>query len=99
MWGCVPDPHTKGPIPMCKITFRGWIANAAARLSGSRGSVTKQAQQADCSRQTVYEHAQKVEAAVETEHGGGPTHEELSREIAAVRRENTQLWDCLYQTI
>jgi hypothetical protein len=84
---------------MCKITFRGWIANAAARLSGSRGSVTKQAQQADCSRQTVYEHAQKVEAAVETEHGGGPTHEELSREIAAVRRENTQLWDCLYQTI
>ena len=51
---------------MCKLTFRGWIANAAARFSGSRGSVTKQAQQANCSRQTVYDHAQKVEAAVET---------------------------------
>jgi len=84
---------------MCKITFRGWIANAAARFRGPRGSVTKQAQQADCSRQTVYDHAQKVESAVETEHGGGPTHEELTRELAAVRRENTQLWDWLIQTI
>ena len=65
---------------MCKIPFRSWIANAAARFSGPRGSVTKQAQQANCSRQTVYDHAQKVEAAVEAEHGGGPTHEELDRE-------------------
>jgi hypothetical protein len=76
---------------MCKLTFRGWIANAAARFSGSRGSVTTQAQQANCSRQTVYDHAQKVEAAVEAEHGGGPTYEELTRENAALRRENTQL--------
>ena len=84
---------------MCKLTFRGWIANAAARWSGPRGSVTTQAQQADCSRQTVYDHAQKVEAAVEAEHGGGPTHEEKDRRIAALGRENTQLWDWLYQTI
>jgi hypothetical protein len=84
---------------MCKISFRGWIANAAARFRGARGSVTKQAQQAQCSRQTVYDHAQKVEAAVEAEHGGGPTHEELTRENAALRRENTQLWDWLSQTI
>jgi hypothetical protein len=84
---------------MCKIPFRSWIANAAARFSGRRGSVTTQAQQADCSRQTVYDHAQKVEAAVETEHGGGLTHEELSRELAAARREIDQLWGWLYQTI
>ena len=84
---------------MCKIPFRGWIANAAARLTGLRGSVTTQAQQADCSRQTVYDHARKVEAAVEDRHGGGPTHEEKDRELAALRRENTQLWDWLDQTI
>src|SRR5271155_945647 len=92
-------PSTKGPIPMCKLTFRGWIANAAARFSGRRGSVAQQAQQADCSRQTVYDHAQKVEAAVKAEHGGGPTHEELTRENAALRRELAQVWEWLFQTI
>ena len=84
---------------MCKLTFRGWIANAAARFSGSRGSVTTQAQQANCSRQTVYDHAQKVEAAVEAQHGGGPTYEELIRENAALRRELAQVWEWLFQTI
>ena len=84
---------------MCKVTFRGWIANAAARFSGSRGSVTKQAQQANCSRQTVYDHAQKVEAAVEAQHGGGPTYEELIRQNAALRRELAQVWEWLFQTI
>jgi len=78
---------------MCKLPFRGWIANAAARFSGPRGSVTQQAHQADCSRQTVYDHAKKVEAAVEAEHGGGATHEEKDRRIAALERENSQLWD------
>jgi len=84
---------------MCKLTFRGWIANAAARFSGRRGSVTEQAQQADCSRQSVYDHAQKVEAAVEAQHRGGATHEEKDREIVALRSEVTQLLDWLSQTI
>jgi len=84
---------------MCKLPFRRWIDNAAVRFSGPRGSVTKQAQQADCSRQTVYDHAKKVEAAVEAEHGSGATHEEKDRRIAALERENTHLWDWLYQTI
>jgi hypothetical protein len=84
---------------MCKLPFRGWIANAAARFNGSRGSVTTQAQQANCSRQTVYDHAQKVEAAVEAQHGGGPTSEELIRENAALRRELAQVWEWLFQTI
>jgi hypothetical protein len=75
---------------MCKLTVRGGIANAAARFSGRRGSVTQPAQQADCSRQTVYDQAHKVEAAVEAQHGGGPTHEELTRENAALRRELAQ---------
>ena len=76
-----------------------WIANAAARLTGSRGAVTQQAQQAGCSRQSVYDHAQKVKAAVEAEHGGGPTRAELIQINEALLQENAQLWDWLFRTI
>jgi hypothetical protein len=84
---------------MCKISFGGWIANAAARFTGNYGAVTEQAEQSGCSRQSVYDHAGKVLAAVEAEHGGGPTREELIRENAALRRENADLWEWLFQTI
>jgi hypothetical protein len=85
---------------MCTISFVGWIANAAARLVGRRGAVTEQAKMARCSRQSVYDHAGKVKAAVEAEHGGGgPTRAELVEENEARRQENTQLWGWLSQTI
>jgi hypothetical protein len=84
---------------MRTIPFVGWIANAAARLCGHRGAVTEQAQQAGCSRQCVYDHAQKVLAAVEAAHGTGPTRERLIQDNAALRRENAQLWDWLFQAI
>ena len=38
-----------------------WIGNAAAVFSKVYGAVTHQAQQAGCSRQTVYQHAREVE--------------------------------------
>jgi hypothetical protein len=76
---------------MRTIPFVGWIANAAARLTGHHGAVTATAQQAGCSRQCVYDHAQKVLAAVAAEHGGGPTREELIRQNDVLRRENAQL--------
>jgi hypothetical protein len=84
---------------MCKISFGGWIANAAARFTGNYGAVTGQAEQSGCSRQSVYDHADKVLAAVEAEHGGGPTREQLLRENAALRQENADLWEWLFQTI
>ncbi len=84
---------------MRTIPFVGWIANAAARFLGHHGAVTEQAHQAGCSRQCVYDHAQKVLAAVEAQHGGGPSREELIPENEALRRENAQLWDWLFQTI
>src|SRR5262245_8444308 len=84
---------------MRTIPFVGWIANAAARFLGHHGAVTAQAQQAGCSRQCVYDHAQKVLAAVEAQHGGRPTREQLIQENEALRRENAQLWDWLFQTI
>jgi hypothetical protein len=46
---------------MFKLPIRTWICNAAAVFSGQHGSVAAQARQAGCSRETVYEHAQKVE--------------------------------------
>src|SRR4051794_10283995 len=84
---------------MLKIPLATWIANAAACLNGSYGQVTRQALLADCSRQTVYDHAGKVRAAVESEHQGGPTRAELVEQNHHLRRENDQLWDWLAQTI
>jgi hypothetical protein len=84
---------------MCTISFVGWIANAAARFVGRHGAVTEQAQQVGCSRQSVYDHAGKVKAAIEAEHGGGPTRAELVEESEARRQENIQLWHWLSDSI
>src|SRR3954452_19251614 len=80
---------------MLKIPLATWIANAAACLNGSYGQVSRQALLADCSRQTVYDHAGKVRAAVEAEHQGGPTRAELVERSHCLPRENDQLWDWL----
>ncbi len=62
--------------------------------------VTEQAQEVGCSRQSVaHDHAGKVKAAVEAEHGGGPTRAELVQENEACRQENIQLWNWLFDTI
>ena len=84
---------------MRTIPLTRWIANAAACLTGPHGAVTEQAQQSGCSRQCVYDHAEKVLIAVEARHGGGPTPEELIRQTEALGHENRQLWDWLFQTI
>ena len=84
---------------MFKIPLAIWIANAAARLAGAYGDVTQQAEAAECSRQTLYDHAKKVQAAVEAEHAGGPTHAELIQENQHLRQENARLWDWLAQTV
>jgi hypothetical protein len=46
---------------MFKLPIRTWVCNAAAVFSGPHGAVTQQAQESGCSRETVYEHARKVE--------------------------------------
>jgi hypothetical protein len=46
---------------MFKLPIRTWILNAAAVFSCLHGAVTRQARQAGCSRQTVYQHARKLE--------------------------------------
>jgi hypothetical protein len=84
---------------MRTIPFVRWIANAAACLTGPHGAVTANAQQSGCSRQSAYDHSQKVLAAVEAQHSGGPTREELIQQNQALRCENARLWDWLSQTI
>jgi hypothetical protein len=84
---------------MRTIPFVGWIANAAARLAGPHGAVSRGARDASCCRQSVYNHARKVKAAVEAEYGGGPTRAELITERESLLRENVQLWNWLCQTI
>jgi hypothetical protein len=44
-----------------KLPVRTWILNAAAVFSGQHGAVTRQGEQAGCSRQTVYQHAHELE--------------------------------------
>jgi hypothetical protein len=84
---------------MRTLSFGQWIANAAAGLMGAYGAVTDQAKQTGCSRQCIYDHTQKVVDAVEAQHSGGPTLEEAVRENKALRRENAELWNWLFQTI
>ena len=87
------------PPPMLKIPVALWIANAAACLCGPHGEVTRQAQAAGCSRQTAYDHAQKVHAAVQAEHADGPPRHQLLDQLQVLRHENAQLWAWLEQTI
>jgi hypothetical protein len=84
---------------MLKIPFVTWIANAAVGLTGNYGDVTLQAEVADCSRQTIYDHAHKVQAAVVDAHDGGPTRAALIAENQRLAQENAQLWDWLAQTV
>lgn len=46
---------------MNTLSLRTWVRNAAAVFSGCYGAVTRQAEQAGCSRQTVYDHARRIE--------------------------------------
>ena len=60
-WITTKIPSTaKGP-PMTTLSLRTWVRNAAAVFSGCYGAVTRQAEQAGCSRQTVYDHARRIE--------------------------------------
>src|SRR5580698_9053718 len=45
---------------MSTFSIVTWIRNAAAVVAKKRGLVTEQAEQAGCSRQTVYDHGRKV---------------------------------------
>ena len=66
---------------MARLSIVSWICNAAAVLSGGWGAVSRQAKDAGCSRQTIYDHAEKVEAAVRDAAGGEPSREQLQEQL------------------
>jgi hypothetical protein len=69
---------------MIKLPIRTWVRNAAAVFSGRHGSVSEQADQSQCSRQTVYQHARKLEQRL----SDGPQPDAV---IGRLRLENQQL--------
>lgn len=81
---------------MVNLSVLTWIGNAAAVLCGRWGDVSRRARDVGCSRQTVYEHAEKVQAAL-----ARPDDElqRLRNENERLRRENQQLWEWLDQSI
>jgi hypothetical protein len=48
------------------LSLRSFVRNAAAVFSGCYGAVTHRAEQAGCSRQTLYEHARRIERRLES---------------------------------
>jgi len=77
---------------MFKLSIRTWILNAAAVFSDRHGTVTQQAEQSGCSRETVYQHARKLEQrlAPESDAVRAELHAEIQRlhqVIAELRRE------------
>jgi hypothetical protein len=72
---------------MFKLPVRTWILNAAAVLSGRHGAVTRQAEQAGCSRQTIYQHAHKVEQRLAAEPAADLATEDRPRPGAAAAPE------------
>jgi hypothetical protein len=86
-------------VLMLKLPLLSRIGNAAAVLFGSHGDVSAAARQTGCSRQTVYDHADKVQQAVEDAQPPGPSRAELLQQNQHLRQENRELWDWLEQTI
>jgi hypothetical protein len=76
---------------MFRLPIRTWILNAAAVFSGPHGAVTRQAQQSGCSRQTVYEHARKLEQRLEDRPGDEATLASLEEENRRLRQEIADL--------
>jgi hypothetical protein len=66
---------------MARLPIVSWIGNAAAVLTGGWGAISRQAEDAGCSRQTAYDHAKKVEAAVRDAVGGGSSREQLQQQL------------------
>ena len=64
---------------MFKLPVRTGILNAAAVFSGRHGAVSRQAEPAGCSRQTVYQHARKLEQRLGDEPAADPPTEDRPR--------------------
>ena len=84
---------------MPRLPVLTWIGNAFAVLLGSHGDVRQQAQQAGCSRQAAYAHADKVQQAVEDVRPPGPSRAALQEENRRLKSQVAQLQRRLHEVI
>jgi ParB-like chromosome segregation protein Spo0J len=76
---------------MFKLPIRTWVCNAAAVFSGQYGSVSEQAEDSQCSRETVYEHARKVEQRLAEASGDKSRLAQQEAQIQQLQRRITAL--------
>lgn len=81
---------------MLKVFIPSWICNAAAALCGRYGAVTDRAEQAGCSRQTVYNDGHRL---VQQFTEGNPKWETLQAEIERLKAEGDQLQQRLQHAV
>ena len=85
---------------MITLPIRTFVRNAAAVFSGAFGAVSQQAQQAGCSRQTVYQHARRIEQQLDPVTRQAqlePIHAEvrsLRQQLAVARKAAEQTIRC-----
>ena len=65
---------------MCSRPVVTWIGNAATVWSGRWGAISRRVREVGCSREAMYQQAQRVEQAVAWEQAGGPSREALLAE-------------------
>lgn len=70
---------------MTTPSIRSLVRNAAAVFSGSSGAATRRAEEAGRSRQSVYEHARRVERRLQTEPVTEPEPVPVAVEAPAAR--------------
>jgi hypothetical protein len=75
---------------MNTLSLRTWVRNAAAVFSGCYGAVVRQAKQAGCSRQTVYDHARQIEQRLQSPAPAMPAAEVPVPKPAAILDESTR---------
>jgi len=81
---------------MLKLSIPSWVRNAAAALCDRHGAVTKRAEQAGCSRQTVYDHArQLVERLAQRDR----ECQALQAEVQRLKMERDELQQRLQQAV
>jgi hypothetical protein len=84
---------------MPRLPLLTWIGNAAAVLFGRHGDVTQQTQQAGCSRQAAYGHAERVQQAVAEAQRPGPSRAALMEEIGRLQAQVAALQRQLEDTL
>ena len=84
---------------MATLSVLTWIGNAASVLTGPWGAVTAQTQQARCSRQAAYTHAQRVQQAVAEAQAAGPSRAQLRADWERLQQENRQLWQAWAEAV